>query len=362
MHTGASSTTLLVLAVFAASAVEMVEALTIVLASGTTRGWRSALEGTAAALVCLAALVGAFGLSVVRYVPLGALRVVVGALLLVMGLSWLRKAVLRASGLKAPHDEDAIFTETTDRLRRTPADGHHHRDRVGFAVAFKGVFLEGVEVALIVVSLGGAQHRLGLAAVAAGAAVVVVAAVGLVVARQLSRVPENLIKTAVGVMLTSFGVFWVGEGAGIGWPGTDTAIPVLVGVFVAATVATVARLRRRLQPAPDGPATAETASTGTATIGTATSSRTAPVGGRTTARRALEAAGAFCWDLVIGDTPEIPLATLAIVALAFALRHNQVAGTLALPAMAVASLVLSAYRGRRRSASPARILAPAEGL
>jgi uncharacterized membrane protein len=259
-----SATVVLILAVFGASCVESVEALTIVLASGTTRGWRSALEGTVAALVVLAVLVGAVGVPLVHYVPINALRVVVGALLLVLGLSWLRKAILRASGHKALHDEDAIYAETAGSLR---ADGTpvRRRDGVGFAVAFKGVFLEGMEVVLIVISLGASQHRLGVAAAAAGAAVVVVATAGALVSRQLSEVPENTIKTVVGIMLTSFGLYWVGEGAGVHWPGNDVAIPVLVGVFAAVTAAAVAMLKTQVPPAPsaaavDGPADGRRAS------------------------------------------------------------------------------------------------------
>ncbi len=242
MHT--SSTLVLVLAVFAASLVEMVEALTIVVAAGVSRGWRSTLEGAAVAALVLGVLVVAVGVPLIRYVPLDALRVIVGALLLVLGLSWLRKAILRSSGHKAMHDEDEIYAETVAELSAegTQPNG---RDGVAFAVAFKGVFLEGTEVVLIVISLGAAQHRLGLAALAAAAALVLVAVVGLVVARQLSEVPENTIKTIVGVMLTSFGVFWVGEGAGVHWPGNDLAIPVLVGFFAVVYFAYTALMRTR---------------------------------------------------------------------------------------------------------------------
>ena len=254
MHT--SSTLVLVLAVFGASLVEMVEALTLVVAAGVSRGWRSALEGAAAAALLLGVLVVVVGIPLVRYIPLDALRVVVGALLLVLGLSWLRKAILRSSGHKAMHDEDEIYAETLAELG-TSGDaqggdaegvtpGRHGRDSVGFMVAFKGVFLEGTEVVIIVISLGAAQHRLGLAAVSAAAAVLVVTIVGLVVARQLSEIPENTIKTAVGVMLTSFGVFWVGEGAGIHWPGSDLAIPVLVVFFVAVYFSFTAFMRTQL--------------------------------------------------------------------------------------------------------------------
>ncbi len=239
-----ASTVALLLAVFAASAVEMVEALTIVVAVGVTRGWRTAWEGAASALGLLIVLVAAIGVPVVRYVPLSGLRVVVGTLLLVMGESWLRKAILRGSGHKAPHDEDEIFAKTRAELE---AEGGvaRRRDPVGFVVAFKGVFLEGVEVAIIVIGLGGSQHRLGLAAAAAGAALVVVGAIGLVVARQLSEVPENAIKGAVGIMLTSLGLFWMGEGAGVRWPGGDAAIPVLAAAFLAFTLAMTASLKGR---------------------------------------------------------------------------------------------------------------------
>jgi Ca2+/H+ antiporter, TMEM165/GDT1 family len=240
----AGSTTVFILAVFGASTVEMVEALTIVVAAGVTRGWRSALEGAAAAILVLALVVGLVGVPLIHYVPINALRVVVGTLLLVLGMSWLRKAMLRASGHKALHDEDAIFAKETSELRQGATAVRGQRDGIGFAVAFKGVFLEGTEVVLIVVSLGASDHRLGIAAAAAGAAAVVVAGVGVVVARQLSEVPENLIKMIVGVMLTSFGLFWVGEGAGVHWPGSDLAILALIPLFAATAGATIVWLRR----------------------------------------------------------------------------------------------------------------------
>jgi uncharacterized membrane protein len=236
------STVVLVVAVFLASAVEAVEALTIVLAVGLTRGWRPSLAGVAAALAALAALVVALGPSLVHLVPLSTLRLVVGALLLVFGLQWLRKAVLRASGLKAKHDEDAIFAEQVAALESAPAASG--RDATGFVVAFKGVFLEGLEVVVVVLTLGTTSHDLGAAALAAAAAVVVVSAVGLVVARQLSAVPENAMKMAVGLMLVSFGTFWAGEGVGVHWVLSDLAIPVLVAFFGATAWGLVAWLRR----------------------------------------------------------------------------------------------------------------------
>ncbi|HEY7946585.1 MAG TPA: hypothetical protein VID75_02850 [Acidimicrobiales bacterium] len=225
-----NSVVVLLVAVFLASAVEMVEALTIVVAVGVTRGWRSAFEGTATAVVVLAALVAAVGPALVHYVPLATLRIVVGGLLLVFGLQWLQKAVLRSAGLKAKHDEDTIFETHVAELSAegTRATG---RDSTAFTVAFKGVFLEGLEVVVIVITLGATENRLGLASLAAGAAVVVVGAVGAVVARQLSGVPENALKAVVGVMLVSYGTFWTGEGIGVHWPGRDLALLVLAAVY-----------------------------------------------------------------------------------------------------------------------------------
>ncbi|HXA33750.1 MAG TPA: hypothetical protein VNV87_15965 [Acidimicrobiales bacterium] len=253
-----SSAIILALAVFGASAVEAVEALTIVLAAGTTRGWRSATEGVLAALAVLVAIVAGVGVPLVHLVPIDVLRVVIGGLLLVLGLQWLRKAILRATGNKALHDEDAIYASTIAELSegadRTPAASTQRsgwrsatsgpRDAIGFTVAFKGVFLEGLEVVLVVLTLGASSHRLGLAAAAAAAAIVVVTAVGLAVARQLSEVPENTMKTVVGIMLTSFGVFWVGEGAGLHWPGSDLAILGLIALFAATTGVLIIGMRR----------------------------------------------------------------------------------------------------------------------
>jgi len=251
MSTTTSSVTLAV-AVFLGSGVESVEALTIIVAAGVTRGWRSALEGMAVALAVLVVLVGSLGTALLHFVPIDVLRAVVGVLLLVFGLQWLRKAVLRAVGLKAKHDEDVIFKKHFDTLSpgagaAVPATAAERRkaerDPVGFAVAFKGTFLEGLEVAIIVIGLGGGAHDLGLASVAAGAAVVLVAAVGLVVARHLAGVPENAMKTVVGLMLVSFGTFWGGEGLKVDWPGNDLAILYLVGVYAVATWALVQLLR-----------------------------------------------------------------------------------------------------------------------
>jgi uncharacterized membrane protein len=254
-----TSSVILALAVFGASAVEMVEALTIVLAAGVSRGWRSAVEGTVVAVVVLAVIVVGVGVPLIHLVPINALRVVIGGLLLVLGLNWLRKAILRASGHKALHDEDAIYKRTVAELSGSGEAAvspkgvgfslSGPRDAVGFTVAFKGVFLEGLEVVMIVLTLGTSSKHLGLAAVAAAAAIVIVGAVGIVVARQLSEVPENAMKMAVGVMLTSFGVFWVGEGSGIAWPGSDLFLLALIGIFTL-TAAVAIRLMRGALPAP----------------------------------------------------------------------------------------------------------------
>jgi uncharacterized membrane protein len=244
-----TSAVILALAVFGASCVEAVEALTLVVAAGTTRGWRSAFEGAATAVVLLAVLVGAIGVPLIHYVPINVLRVVIGGLLLILGLGWLRKAILRASGHKALHDEDLIYANTIAELATDATRAQNRRDAIGFAVAFKGVLLEGTEVVLIVLSLGASSHRLGLAAAAAGAAVVVVTLVGVIVARQLREVPENTLKLSVGVMLTSFGVFWIGEGTGFRWPGSDLAILVLIAVFLAAAAGSI-RFMQMILPKP----------------------------------------------------------------------------------------------------------------
>ena len=232
---------MLVGAVFLACAVEMVEALTIVLAVGHTRGWRSAFEGTAVALVALGALVAAFGPALV-HIPLSVLRLVVGGVLLIFGMQWLRKAILRSSGLKAMHDEDEIYRETVAQLQA--AGTRPDRDRIAFVMAFKGVFLEGLEVVITVLTLGTSAHRLGLAASVAAVAVVLVGIVGVVVAKQLSSVPENAMKMSVGILLVSYGTFWTGEGLKVRWPGNDTMLLGLVGVYLTITWLFVSLLRR----------------------------------------------------------------------------------------------------------------------
>jgi uncharacterized membrane protein len=232
----------LAVSVFVACAVEAVEALTIVLAVGVTRSWRSALTGVGAGLAALTVLTAGLGPAITA-LPLGVLRVVVGGLLLIFGLQWLRKAILRATGLKALHDELAAF-EAEEAAAREAGAVAEGLDPYAFTVAFKGVLLEGLEVVFIVLTFGANQHNVGLAAAAAALAVVGVAVAGAVAHAPLSRVPENTLKFGVGVMLTSFGIFWGAEGAGAHWPGGDAALLVIVPATLGCALVMVAGLRR----------------------------------------------------------------------------------------------------------------------
>jgi len=234
----------LVASAFLASAVEFVEALTIVLAAGLTRRWRASLTGLAAATVALAAIVAALG-PTLKLIPIDALRLVVGALLLAFGLQWLRKAILRASGYKPLHDEAAIFAREAEEARSATSDVRAGLDWYGFTLAFKGVLLEGLEVAFIVITFGSTQGSIGLAALGAGIALVLVATVGVLVRAPLSRVPENTMKFTVGVMLTTFGIFWATEGVGAHWPGDDASLPGVLAFVVLLSAGAVALLRRR---------------------------------------------------------------------------------------------------------------------
>jgi uncharacterized membrane protein len=239
-----SSTVILFLAVFAASAVEAVEALTIVLAVGVVRGWRSTLIGAGAASLVLAAVVAAFG-PALSHIPISTLRLVVGALLLAFGLQWLRKAILWASGYLPLRDEAVAFAREREEARAAGRAENAPMDWYSFTIAFKGILLEGLEVAFIVVTFGSTQGHLGLAAAAAAAAAALVVAVGLVVRGPLQRVPENALKYAVGVLLTGFGAFWGAEGAGVEWPGSDAAVLGVIGLVALASFGLTWQLRRR---------------------------------------------------------------------------------------------------------------------
>jgi uncharacterized membrane protein len=235
----------LILTVFIACVVEAVEALTIVLATGITREWRSTFQGMAAALVTLAVITAAVG-PAINELPLTALRIVVGALLAIFGLQWLRKAVLRATGYKALHDEaSAYLREVTAAQEAKKESRRGVSDWYSFTLAFKGVLLEGLEVVFIVVTFGDNQKNYGAAVIGAAAAIVLVTIVGIAVRAPLTKVPENWMKLAVGVMLTSFGTFWGAEGAGVRWPGNDAALLVVIPVVAVVAAACILWLNSR---------------------------------------------------------------------------------------------------------------------
>jgi uncharacterized membrane protein len=246
----------LILTVFVACVVEAVEALTIVLAVGITREWRSTFQGMAAALVALAVITAAVG-PAISYLPLTALRLVVGALLATFGLQWLRKAVLRATGYKSLHDEaSAYLREVTAAQEATRQSRRGVSDWYSFTLAFKGVLLEGLEVVFIVITFGDNQHNVLAASIGAVAAIIVVVITGIAVKAPLTKVPENWMKFAVGIMLTSFGTFWGAEGAGVSWPGNDAALLVLVPVVALAGAACVVWLKGRSAAGGQAPASA----------------------------------------------------------------------------------------------------------
>ena len=228
---------------FIASAVEFVEATTIILAVGVTRGWRAPLYGTIAAAVTLAVIIALLGVTIVTVVPEHALKAFVGALLLLFGLRWLRKAVLRFAGIVALHDEERIYLKEVADLK---AQGLKRTgfDRIGAIVAYKAVLLEGTEVAFIVIAFGaGGAAALNAAVVGAIAAGIVVIALGAMLRQPLTMVPENWMKFGVGAILSAFGVFWFAEGLGAAWPGDALSILPILAVFLAASWLSVRMLR-----------------------------------------------------------------------------------------------------------------------
>ena len=229
------SLALLALTTFLASAVEMVEAATIVLAVGHTQGWRAALGGTLAASLALVALIVLFGGWLANAAALRGVELVAGPFLVLFGMAWLRKAIWRYAGLKAMHDEAAIYEREVAMLES------ESERRAGFAVAFQGVFVEGLEVAVIVVTFAASRAE-GLlwAAAGAAAAFVVVAALAVVLRKPFARVPENAMKGMVGVMLLSLGTFWIGEGLGLTWWAGDVTLFLIAGIYLALSAAIVA--------------------------------------------------------------------------------------------------------------------------
>jgi Ca2+/H+ antiporter, TMEM165/GDT1 family len=226
-----------------AAGVEFVEAFTIVLAMGVTRGWRSTLAGTISALILLAAIAAVSGYTLINWFPESLLQLIVGSLLLVFGLQWLRKAILRSSGLKSMHDEDETFREELEAARRAGEEKRMGLDWFGFVVSFKGVFLEGLEVIFIVITFGLNAHSMPTAIAGASAGGVIVLVAGIALHKPLARVPENTIKFAVGLLLSTFGTFWAVEGLGafkhgnesVEWPGGDAALLVILALWCAAS-------------------------------------------------------------------------------------------------------------------------------
>ena len=235
-------------AAFLASLVEVIEAFTIVLAVGTIRGWRPAIAGSAAGLIILATIVALLGPALDR-LPIEWLQLAIGILLLLFGLRWLRKAILRYAGLIPLHDETAAFAAETSELETRTSRHRIRADWIAGITAFKAVLLEGLEVVFIVIAVGVGHGLIGAAALGAAAAVALVLAVGFAVRRPLARVPENALKFGVGVLLSAFGVFWTGEGLGVPWPGGDCALVGFTLVFLLAGVLAVRMARQAIQEA-----------------------------------------------------------------------------------------------------------------
>lgn len=308
----------LFLAVFLACLVEAVEATTIVVAAGSTRDWRSASIGSIAAIIVLAVAVAVAG-PAIMLLPLAVLRVVVGGLLLVFGLQWLRKAVLRASGLKALHNEELIYRKQVSAARSATIESRFGvSDWYAFTLSFKGVLLEGLEVVFIVLTFATNQGNLPVAVVAAIVAIVIVVGLGALVRGPLSRVPENTLKFIVGVMLTSFGAFWGAEGAGAIWPGSDAALFVIAPCVAAYCLLLAMALGRNHRTAKQAvtagsgsgpgmaPASAERSVTpadaGAPLIPTGTGTETSTAAAK---RGRLASFGLFWYDFIVGDDWQI---------------------------------------------------------
>lgn len=354
----------LFIAVFLACLVEAVEATTIVLAAGTARHWRSAMLGTIAGLAVLVVTIAVAG-PAISHLPLGALRLLVGGLLLVFGLQWMRKAILRASGYKALHDEAAIYEKEVAAAAAQAEQGSRRgvKDWYAFTLSFKGVVLEGLEVVFIVLTFGTNQKNLPVAAVAAASAVVIVVILGAVVRGPLSRVPENILKFVVGVMLTSFGIFWGAEGAGADWPGADTSLLVIapaVAIFGVALAVGMRRFRLSRIPAPqlvpvgalvgeestsleqmaDGAvdAAAESLVATESRVAVPTEEQRRGLGSK------LRAFGAFWYDFIIGDDWQVAAGVVLGLLMVFVVSG---ASSLAWTVMPVAIAVLLPYGVRR---------------
>ena len=312
--------TALFIAVFLACVVEAVEATTIVVAAGATRSWRSAVVGVVAGILVLAVAVLIAG-PAISLLPIGVLRLVVGGLLLVFGLQWIRKAILRASGYKPLHDETLIYQKQVAAAQSAQTQSRFGvSDWYAFTLSFKGVVLEGLEVVFIVLTFGTNQHNLPLAALAAGVAIVLVIILGVAVKGPLARVPENTLKFVVGIMLTSFGVFWGAEGAGARWPGSDLSLLVVIPSVAVFALLIVVVMRARRSARRERTTAARTSVTETTAPGTSggvdAPAEPAAQPNRVVAR--LKGFGLFWYDFVIGDDWQIA----AGVALGLALTYG----------------------------------------
>lgn len=335
---------LLFAATFLACCVEAVEATTVVLAVGVTRSWRSSLRGVAGGIAVLAVIVAALG-PAISQIPLGPLRLVVGTLLLVFGLGWLRKAILRASGHKSLHDEAGLYEKHLAEARSADISGGRKLmggDAYAFTLSFKAVVLEGMEVAFIVVTFGANAGQFLLAALAALAAIVVVVAAAVAVRAPLARVPENTIKFAVGVLLSSFGTFWAAEGAGAHWPATDGSLLVLIPVILVLALGLTRVLRSVPREAP-GEATAAP-TPGEAAVSSSAAPASAPTpsapgsagsssGLVGAARRMSVSFGLFWWDFIVGDDWSIAAAVLVGIGAVAGLADAGTVAWWALPAL-----------------------------
>ncbi|MCF8563903.1 hypothetical protein LLE49_04015 [Alicyclobacillus tolerans] len=235
-----------VLSSFLGAGVEFVEALTIILAVGAIRGWKSALTGAGAALVVLAVLVAAVGAPLSVVIQVYWVQLIVGLMMLLFGIRWLRKAILRYSGLKALHDEAESYDKELERQKRAGAVSSGI-DRVGFTATFSSTFLEGLEAVFIVITFGLGSHNMESSVIGAVVATAVVVFLGFVLRNPLKKVPENTLKFIVGVMLTSFGAFWIGEGLGATWPSKDLSILYMAGTLCLYSWLQVSRCKRQLQ-------------------------------------------------------------------------------------------------------------------
>ncbi|HET9072271.1 MAG TPA: hypothetical protein VFN60_10190 [Acidimicrobiales bacterium] len=347
---------LLFAAAFLACAVEAVEATTVVLAVGVTRSWRSSLRGVLAGVVVLAVIVAALG-PAISQIPLGPLRLVVGGLLLVFGLGWLRKAILRASGHKSLHDEASLYEKHLAEAREAGASsgrrGVMGPDAYAFTLSFKAVVLEGLEVAFIVVTFGANARQVPLAALAAIAAIAAVVALAIAVRAPLARVPENTIKFAVGVLLSSFGTFWGAEGAGAHWPANDGSLLWLIPVILvlALVLTRILRTVPKAAPAAPSPSVAAAATEPGTPIPAAPAPAPAPSGTWTAVRAGLVSFGLFWWDFVVGDDWSIAAAVLVGLGAVAGLADAGTAAWWALPALWALTLTGSLVRavGLRRA-------------